>query len=115
MAHVRGDLAPSAPAFVVVSSCLLLDTTVPRLAYKLARSFKTPAEPRPISVTGTKQAVRVDGLIEIEEGLSEDGVERIAIVIAARRDEAIVLTIRTQPEDDVAEHVEALIRSFAIC
>jgi hypothetical protein len=115
MAHIRGEFAPSAPAIVIVSSRVLGDSTVPRLARKLAKSFLKPvAEPQPVAVLGTKQAVRVDGLIEMEEGLSEDGVERIAIVVAKRRGEAVVLTIRTRPDDDVTDAIGELLRSFAV-
>ena len=115
MAHVRGDLTASAPAVVIVSSRELRDGTVPRLARTLAGSFvPPPPEPRPVSVPGTKQAVRLDGLIVMEEGLTEDAVERIAIVVAKRRREAVALTVRTRPTDDVSAAVEALIASFAI-
>jgi hypothetical protein len=115
MAHVRGDIVPSAPALVIVSSRELRDTTVARLAGQLAEALLgPPPEPRPVSVPGTKQAIRVDGLIAMEEGLTVDGVERIAIVVAARRREAIALTVRTRPADAVSAAVEALIASFAI-
>jgi hypothetical protein len=114
MAHIRGDLAASAPAVIIVTSRALRDTSVRALARKLAGSFTTPTEPQPIDVPGTNRSLRVDGLIEIEEGLTEDWIERIAIVVAARRDEAITLTVRTRPADDVAGAVEALIASFAI-
>ena len=115
MAHVRGDLGPSAPAMIIVSSRELGNTTVPRIARKLAAAFLKPIpEPRTVVVPGTKQAVRVDGLIAMEEGLSTDGVERITIVVAKRRNEAVAFTIRTRPDDDLAEAVESLIASFAI-
>jgi hypothetical protein len=115
MAHVSGDLAPFAPALVIVSSRELRGGTVPRLARKLAGALiPSPPEPRPVAVSGTKQAMRVDGLIAMGEGLTADGVERIAIVVAKRRREAIALTVRTRPEDDVAGAVEALIGSLTI-
>jgi hypothetical protein len=115
MTHVRGDIAPSAPALVIVSSRELRGGTVPRLARKLAAELLPPCpEPKRLAVHGTKQAMRVDGLIAMDEGLTDDGVERIAIVVAARRREAVALTVRTRPVDDVAAAVEALIASFAI-
>jgi hypothetical protein len=115
MAHVSGELAPSAPAMVIVSSRALEGGTVPRLARTLAEScVAPPPRPRAIAVPGAKQAVRLDGLIRMEEGLTADGVERIAIVVAKRRGEAVALTVRTRPADDVDAAVEALIASFAI-
>ncbi len=115
MAHIRGEIGPSSPAMVIVSSRERRDTTIPRIARKLAAAFLEPVpEPRSVVVPGTKQAVRVDGLIDMEEGLGEDGVERITIVVAARRGDAVARTIRTRPGDDVSDAVEALTRSFAV-
>jgi hypothetical protein len=113
MVHVRGEIVPDAPAFAIVST--RAGVTVSRLAKKLAGSLMAPRNPpRAIAVPGTKHAVRVDGLIEMEEGLSADGVERITIVITARRHDVLVLTVRTRPNDDVRDAVESLVGSFVV-
>ena len=114
MVHIRGDIAPGAPAVVIVTSQALRDSTVHTRARQLAASLRTATEPRPIDVPGTSRSLRVDGLVEVEEGLADDWIERIAIVVAVRGNEVIGLAARTRTGDDVAGAVEALIASFAI-
>lgn len=112
MAHVRGEIAPGAPATAIVST--RAGVTVSRLAQTLAEACLTPARSRTATIPGATHAARVDGLIEMEEGVSQDGIERIAIVVAERGSGVVVLTVRTRPSDGVMAEVEALIASFEI-
>jgi len=64
------------------------------------------------SISGARGARRGEKTIELEEGVSEDGLERMVVVIAARRHAFVNLVVRT-PEstparDEVAEIVASL-------
>jgi len=114
MAHLRGEIAPGAPAFGVVST-QERDRSARACARRLAASCEAPQpEPRAVAVAGARGAWRFDGRFDIEEGLTPDGIERIAVVVAARRRDLVVLTVRTRPGDDVTGAVDRLIASFAV-
>jgi hypothetical protein len=68
----------------------------------------------PIEVTGAHGARRLDGTIDLGEGVSEDGIDRIAAIVAAGRRALVLLIIRTRPADEAAAEVEHAIRSFAL-
>lgn len=84
------------------------------LAAQLADAFADASEPRKLAVRGSRRAARVDGLIDMGEGLSEDGIERISTVVAELPNEFVVLTIRTRPSDAVDHAIDAVIASFWI-
>jgi hypothetical protein len=46
--------------------------------------------------------------------VSADGVDRIAVVVAAGRRSLVLLSIRTRPADEVAAEVERTVRSLAL-
>jgi hypothetical protein len=114
MTHLRGEIAAGAPCFGVVSTRARGSASAAELAAKLAEAFVQPNAPRGVLVEGSRNAARVDGLIDMEEGLSHDGIERIAILVAELSHEFIVLTIRTRPCDIVESAVDAVITSFSI-
>jgi hypothetical protein len=114
MAHLRGEIAPGAPALGVVST-QERDRSARACVRRLAASFEPPhPEPRAAAVAGARGAWRIDGRLDMEEGLTADGIERIAVVVAARRHDLVVLTVRTRPDDDVGDAVDRLIASFAV-
>jgi hypothetical protein len=114
MAHLRGEIAQDAPVFGVLGTRERSRGSAPQLASKLASEFVEPGEPRKVRVSGSLRAARVDGLIDMGEGLSEDGIERISIVVAELRREFVILTIRTRPSDDIEDAVDELIDSFSV-
>jgi hypothetical protein len=114
MVHLRGEIAPGAPAFGVVST-QERDPGARAAARRLAASCEPPLpEPRAVSVAGARDAFRFDGRFDIEEGLTADGIERLALIVAARRRDLVVLTVRTRPEDDVAAAIDQLMASLEV-
>ena len=71
---------------------------------------------RKFDVRGAKGARRVDGLIDLEEGLGEppDWTERFTVVVAAATRELVLLTVRRRPEADLAGAVEDVVASFEL-
>ena len=115
MAIVRGEVAPDAPAVVILTARSRSGVTVRAFARTFTASFtEPPGEGRSVRVAGARSAIRLDGLIEIEEGLSEDSIERIALVLAATAHEFVTLTVRTRPDDRVSEAVQELVASFTV-
>lgn len=114
MSHLRGEIAPQAPLFGVVSTSRRERGSAADRAAQLAASFTAPCEPRAVEVPGSRRAARVDGLIDMGEGLSEDGIERIVTVVAELRKHFAVLTIRTRPRDAVEAAVDAVVASFRV-
>lgn len=113
MAHLRGEIAPGAPVFGVLSTSEASEESALRVAKRLAGSWTETEGPRATSVHGSPRAARVDGLIDWErEGLTDDGVERIVSVVAELREEIVVLTLRTRPNDPVAPEIERVVGSF---
>jgi hypothetical protein len=114
MVHLRGEIAPDAPAFGVVST-QERDPSARAAAHRLAASCEPPwPEPRSVVVAGARDAFRFDGRFDIEEGLTADGIERIALVVAARRRDLVVLTLRTRPQDGVAAAIDRLMASLVL-
>ena len=111
----RGWLHDTAPATVVVTTRprkgLTLRGEARRLSGTLAAGASDGGE---IAVPGARGARRVDGLVDLGEGVSEDGIDRLALVVAAGRAELVALSIRTRPADEAAAEVEAAIRSLTL-
>jgi hypothetical protein len=114
MTHLRGELSSGAPFFGVVSTRDLGGQTLHGLCRDLARSIVSGVAPRKVAVPGTRAALRVDGLIDMEEGLTEDGVERITVVVGQTDAYFILLTLRSRPQDAVGTVIEDVVASFGV-
>jgi len=102
---------------VIVSTRRRTGTTLHRACEKIAAGFRDgPHESREVDVRGAKGARRVDGLIDLEEGLGEppDWTERFTVVVAAATRELVLLTVRRRPEADLAGAVEDVVASFEL-
>jgi hypothetical protein len=45
---------------------------------------------------------RIDGTMDLGEGVSEEGIDRVATIVAAGRRALVLLRIRTRPADEAA-------------
>src|SRR5262245_12959429 len=112
---LRGWLHDSAPATLVVTTRPRKGVTLRAEARRLGAGFVAPpGEGDEIEVAGAHGARRIDGLIDLGEGVSADGIDRVATIVAAGRRALIVLTIRTRPADEAAAEVERTIRSLRV-
>jgi hypothetical protein len=112
---MRGWLDEVAPATLVVTTRPRRGTTLRGEARRLGERFEQPpGEGSPIEVDGAHGARRIDGTIDLGEGVSADGIDRISVVVAAGRRALVLLTARTRPADEVARELEAAIRSFRV-
>ena len=105
------------PFSVIVSTRRRTGTTLRRTCERMSVGFRDGArEGLEVDVPGSKGARRVDGLIEIEEGLGEppDWTERFTVVVAAATRELVLLTVRRRPEADLAEAVEGVVASLQL-
>jgi hypothetical protein len=114
MDHLRGELAPGAPFFGVLTSRRADSRTLEELMAHLARSIVSGRLPRRVHVSGADEAWRIDGLIDVEEGLTDDGIERITVVAASARAHFVTVTLRTRPQDAVGVAVDEAVASFAV-
>ena len=115
MAIARGWLSDSAPATIIVTTRPRTAWTLRKLARHLGQSYdEDVGDGRPFEVSGAHGARRLDGRHLREEGVSPDGVEHMTVVVAASREEMIVLTVRTPFEDPVLEQVETIIASLEV-
>ena len=70
-----------------------------------------------VTVAGARDARRVDGLMDVEDGCGEppEWTERVTCVLAPLgKDGLAVLTIRRHPAADRAAVVDEIVRSFAL-
>jgi hypothetical protein len=112
---LHGWLHDTAPATVVVTTRPRKGVTLRSEARRLSAGLLNGAtDGDEIELEGARGARRIDGLVDLGEGVSEDGVDRLALVIAAGRVELVMLSIRTRPADEAAAEVEAAIRSFTL-
>ena len=112
---LRGWLNDSAPATLVVTTRRRKGISLRTEMHRLGAGFRRPpGEGTPIEVTGAHGARRIDGTVDLGEGVSVDGVDRIAVVVAAGRRRLVMLSIRTRPADEAAAEVERTIRSLAL-
>ncbi len=114
MAHLRGELLPGAPFFGVVSTRWRDGSSIDDFVAELATVIVGRGHGHEFEVRGCRRGWRLDGLIEMDEGLTADGVERITIVTGEGTEEFVSLTVRTRPEDAVAESVEEVLTSFRV-
>jgi hypothetical protein len=105
------------PFSVIVSTRERAGTTLRRTCRRIATDFRNaPGEGREVDVPGAKGARRLDGLIDIEEGLGEPPhwTERLTVVVAAAAHELVLLTVRRRPESDLEADVEQVVSSLRV-
>jgi hypothetical protein len=105
------------PFSVIVSTRKRTGTTLRRACEKIAAGFRGgPPESHELGVPGAKGARRVDGLIDLEEGLGEppDWTERFTVVVAAATRELVLLTVRRRPDAELGDDVEAVVGSLRL-
>jgi hypothetical protein len=69
---------------------------------------------RRVEVPGATDAIRTDGRIEFDGLGAEDDIENCTTVIAKRGHHVWSLTVRTRPEDGIADAVEPIVASFEL-
>ena len=112
---LRGWLNDSAPATLVVTTRRRKGVSLRTEVKRLGAGFERPPEDgTPVEVEGAHGARRIDGTVNVGEGVSADGIDRVAVVIAAGRRSLVMLHIRTRPADEAAAEVERTIRSLAL-
>jgi hypothetical protein len=112
---LRGWLHDTAPATLAVSTRPRKGVTLRSEARRLGAGFvEPPGDGTPVEVAGAHGARRIDGEVDLGEGVSADGIDRIAVVVAAGRRALVMLSVRTRPADEAAAEVERTIRSFAL-
>ena len=112
---LRGWLNDSAPATLAVTTRPRKGVTLRAEARRLGDRFEeSPGDGTPVEVAGAHGARRIDGTIDLGEGVSADGIDRIAVVIAAGRRALVMLTARTRPADEAAAELEHAIRSLTV-
>ena len=112
---LRGWLHDSAPATIVVTTRPRKGVTLRAEMRRLGAGFESPpGDGTKIEVAGAHGARRIDGLVDLGEGVSSDGIDRIATVVAAGRRALMLLSIRTRPQDEAAAEVERVIRSLTL-
>jgi hypothetical protein len=112
---LRGWLHDSAPATLVVTTRPRRGLTLRSEMRRLGAGFEEPAgDGTPVEVAGAHGARRIDGLVDLGEGVSEDGIDRVATVVAAGRRALVLLSIRTRPADEAAAEIERTIRSLTV-
>ena len=112
---LRGWLHASAPATLVVTTRPRRGVTLRSELRRLGAAFEEPpGDGTEIDVEGAHGARRIDGLIDLGEGVSADGIDRVATVVAAGRRALVLSSIRTRPADEAAAEVERTIRSLRV-
>jgi hypothetical protein len=71
-------------------------------------------ETQRIEVPGAADAARVDGVIEFDGLGAKDDRENCTVVVAKSRGRVWSLTVRTRPEDGIADDVEPIVASFEL-
>lgn len=69
---------------------------------------------RRIEVPGAADAARIDGLIEFDGLGAKDDRENCTLVAAKLKRRSWSLSIRTRPEDGIADAVEPIVASFEL-
>jgi hypothetical protein len=112
---LRGWLHDTAPATLVVTTRRRKGVSLRTEVRRLGASVRPPPDDgTPVEVEGAHGARRIDGVVDLGEGVSEDGVDRIAMIVAAGRRSLVLLSIRTRPADEAAAEVERTIRSLKL-
>jgi len=107
-----GTLCGEVPAVVAVNLTPLGDRHLRHIVERAAAGLRAASvERRPCDVPGAARSERRDGLTR---GDSPVEPERITIVAAAFKEEAILLTVRSWPRDDVEAAMERIVAAFEI-
>jgi hypothetical protein len=67
-----------------------------------------------IEVPGAADAARIDGVIEFDGLGAKDDRENCTTVLAKHKRRVWSLTVRTRPEDEIGDAVEAIVASFEL-
>ena len=106
------------PFSVIVSTRERTGTTLRRACERIAVGFRDARRARAARSKSRARegARRLDGLIDIEEGLGEppDWTERLTVIVAAATDELVLLTVRRGPDADLEAEVEAVVGSLRL-
>jgi hypothetical protein len=116
MAIYRGWVEDE-PLSVIVSTRPRTGTTLRRACRRLGTDFhQPPGDGRAVVISGAHRARRIDGLMDLDEGLGEPPrwTERLTLVVAAARHELVTLTVRRRPDADLTDVVERIVDSFAL-
>src|SRR3954469_18601040 len=71
-------------------------------------------ESQRIEIEGAADAARVDGVIEFDGLGAKDDRENCTTVVAKSKGRVWSLTVRTRPEDGIADAVEPIVASFVL-
>ena len=108
----HGTLCGDAPTTVAVNLTPLAGRHLRHIVERAARGLRAASiEDRPVRVPGATRSERRDGLTR---GDSPAEPERIVIVAAVTGKEAILLTVRSWPRDDVEAAVERIVTAFEV-
>jgi hypothetical protein len=100
---LRGWLHDSAPATLVVTTRPRKGVTLRSEIRRLGAGFQEPpGDGTPIEVARAHGARRIDGTMDLGGGVSEEGIDRVATIVAAGRRALVLLRIRTRPADEAA-------------
>ena len=108
MTICRGEFAPGSPAAIITGARARDGWTLRSLARHLGD------EGEPAEVAGARGARRLGFELEVEEGLAHDYLERLDLVVAARKRDFVTLTVRTIAADGHRETVERILASIEI-
>ncbi len=106
-----GYLCGDAPTVVAVTVTPRGQRSMPEAVRAAAVSFVGAMSSRSIVVTGSRRAVRLDGMTQVG-GPAEP--QRLAMVLAVAADALVILSVRWWPRDDVSREVERILDSFDI-
>jgi hypothetical protein len=106
-----GNLCGDAPTVVAVNVTPLAVRSLSESVRWRRTWFRDVRSARPIVVTGSRHAERLDGLAP---GGSPAEPQTLTMVFATAGDELVTLSIRSWPRDDIARGVERILGSLAI-
>ena len=107
-----GLLCGDVPTVIAVNVTPLAGRHLLEVLERAARGLRAAGvEPRAVQVAGAARAQRLHGMTR---GDSPAEPQRIALVAATAGTDAVLLTVRTWPRDDVDATVERIVGSFEI-
>jgi hypothetical protein len=116
--HLREDaqrsglLCGDVPTIVAINVMPLADRHLSQITKRAAAGLRAASvDVRPVRVEGASRSERLDGLTR---GESPAEPERVTIVAAGAHDDAVLLTVRSWPRNDVEAAIELIVGAFAI-
>src|SRR5690606_20518805 len=83
MAIYRGEIAPGCPCVVIAGTRPREGRSLRAEVRRLGDAFRDGVgDGRRVEVRGGRDARRLDGLIDMEERLTDDAIERAAVIVA---------------------------------